>query len=301
VKQRFEGEDGRRLLVDTLKEQKLLADSPGLAEAVAGTGEVIAVEPDTRVIEQGAATNDLFLVVSGAFIVRVNNKQVATRGPGDHLGEMAAIQPTQPRAATVVASEPSVVVRLSERQLTDLGSRHPNLYRNIAKELARRLRQRNHLVTQFREKSQVFVLSSTEALPIAEALRALETDSVHVVVWKDGVFRASQYPLEVLEAVLDQSDFGIAIAQPDDLTTSRGQTTPAARDNVLFEVGLFMGRLGRHRTLLMEPKDVRAKLPSDLTGITTVPYTYDPEDLTASMSSALDQIRAVIDDLGPNN
>jgi len=301
VKERFEGDNGRRLLIESLKEQKVLAGTPALAEEVAQVGELLAVEPDVQIIKQGATDNDVFLIVSGAFTVRVNNKPVAVRGPGDHVGEMATIQQTQARSATVVASEPSVVVRLSEPRFTELASRHPELYRNVAKELARRLMQRNHLVTKFREKSQVFVISSTEALGVAEGLRALETDSVHVVIWTDGVFKASHYPLEVLEAVVDQSDFAVAVAQSDDMVTSRGNTNASARDNVLFEVAFFMGRLGRHRTLLMEPKSEKAKLPSDLVGITTVPYVYEPKDPAASLAGSLDQIREVIRDLGPNN
>jgi predicted nucleotide-binding protein len=301
VKQRFEGVSGQRLLIDSLKEQKLVAGDGPLAKEIARVGELLAVDPDTRIIEQGAPGNDLYLIVSGSFVIRVNNKQVATRGAGHHVGEMAAVQQAQPRSATVVAAEPSVVVRLTEAQLVTLSERHFAIYRNIAKELARRLMQRNQLVTAFREKSQVFVISSTEALPIASALKCLESGKVHIVIWNEGVFRASHYPLEVLEAVLDRSDFAIAVAQPDDLTTSRGTSSPSARDNVLFEIAFFMGRLGRHRSLLMEPKSERATLPSDLAGITTVPYTYDPADAAGSMAAACAQIRAVIEELGPNN
>jgi predicted nucleotide-binding protein len=301
VKERFEGDIGRRLLIESLKEQKFLAGTPRLAEEVAGLGDLMAVDRDARIIEQGATDNDLFLIVSGAFIVKVNNKPVAARGPGDHVGEMAAIQHTQPRSATVVAAEPSIVVKLSEPQLNELASRYPDLYRNIAKELARRLIQRNHLVTKFREKSQVFVISSKEALSIAEGLKALETDSVHVKVWSDGVFRASHYPLESLELAVDQSDFAVAVAQPDDQVTSRGHTSPSARDNVMFEVGFFMGRLGRPRTMLMEPATEKAKLPSDLLGITTVPYDYDAKGAAGSLEAAVAQVRAIVEELGPNN
>lgn len=301
MKQRFEGQDGQRRLIESLKEQKFVAGDERLAEEIARIGELIAVEPDTRIIEQGASDNDLYLIVSGSFVVRVNNKHVATRGPGDHVGEMAAIQQSQARSATVAAAESSLVVRLTEPQLVALSEGHFGIYRHMAKELARRLLQRNHLVTAFREKSQVFVISSTEALHIANTLKCLEDDNVHVVIWNEGVFRASHYPLEVLEAVVDKSDFAIAVAQPDDRTMSRGAASPSARDNVLFEVGYFMGRLGRHRSILMEPKSERAKLPSDLTGITTVPYAFDSADPSGSMTAACDEIRKLIADLGPNN
>ena len=54
------------------------------------------------------------------------------------------------------------------------------------------------------------------------------------------------------------------------MLTKRGDQAPAARDNVLFELGLFMGALGRERTYVVTEKSVR--LPSDLAGVTTVPF-----------------------------
>ena len=114
------------------------------------------------------------------------------RGPTDHVGEMAAIQPSQRRSATVVAAEPSVVLRITEPQLSALGQKYPNIYRAIAKELARRLMQRNLLMTTRREKIRVFIISSVEALPIARRVQnAFEYDPFTVVIWTDGVFRAS--------------------------------------------------------------------------------------------------------------
>jgi len=62
-----------------------------------------------------------------------------------------------------------------------------------------------------------------------------------------------------------------------------------------------MGRLGRHRSLLLEPRGEAVKLPSDLSGITTIPYKYDPKDLSAVLGPACNRIRDVINELGPNN
>ena len=78
---------------------------------------------------------------------------------------------------------------------------------------------------------------------------AFEHDPYTVTVWTDGVFVASRYPVESLEKELDESDFGIAIASPDDTVESRGKSVATARDNVVFEIGLFIGRLGRTRSL----------------------------------------------------
>ncbi|MDD1820524.1 nucleotide-binding protein, partial [Pseudomonas aeruginosa] len=78
--------------------------------------------------------------------------------------------------------------------------------------------------------------------------------------------------LESLEEQLDECDFAIAIAQPDDSVTMREETKNTPRDNVIFELGLFVGRLGRARTFLLEPRGDEVHLPSDLKGLTTIGY-----------------------------
>lgn len=112
----------------------------------------------------------------------------------------------------------------------------------------------------------------------------------------------SERSVESLEAQLDESDSAIAIAEPDDVTSSRGSSAPTARDNVIFELGLFIGRLGRKRSFLLEPRGDEVKLPSDLTGITTIPYRrVGHKDLAVALAPACNQMRDIIIDLGPNN
>ena len=98
---------------------------------------------------------------------------------------------------------------------------------------------------------------------------------LHQVVWRDGVFRATNYPLEILEARVDDSDFAVAIAHADDLTATQGKTWPGPRDNVIFELGLFVGRLGRSRAILLEPRLEEVKIPSDFAGVTTITYRFE--------------------------
>lgn len=76
-------------------------------------------------------------------------------------------------------------------------------------------------------------------------------------------------------------------------------STPS--DNVVFELGLFMGSLGRQRAILMEPKGVKLKLPSDLAGITTIKYHYKASaDAGAMMGPACNTLRDHIARLGRN-
>jgi len=301
--QRFEGSDGQRLLLEAIKEQKLVAGNSALAGEILPLAELIGVPSGTELIVQGADDNGIYLIVAGTFEIVVNGKLVAKRSASDHIGEMAAVQPSQSRSGSAVSSGSSVVLKLTEPQLAALGAKYPEIYKQIAKELSRRLLQRNLLLSKKRERIHVFIVSSVEALEIARALQtAFEFDPFDVVIWTDGVFRASQYAIESLEHELDQSDFAIAIAQPDDKVRSRGKDKPTARDNVIFELGLFIGRIGRHRSLLLEPRGDAVKLPSDLTGLTTIPYRPATGNLLASaLGPACARIRAIITDLGSNN
>jgi predicted nucleotide-binding protein len=296
-------QDDKKVLVESLKEQKLIRGDAGLADRIADIGELIQVDPGVTVIEQGDVDNDVFLILAGSFDITVNGRLIAKRGPTDHVGEMAAIQPSQQRSATVTASTAAVVCKLTNAQFLDIARSYPETWRTIARELAWRLEQRNTLVATTHEKIRIFIVSSTEALAVARAIQsAFEYDPFQVTVWTDGVFRASWYPVESLEQQLDNSDFAIAIGSPDDVVESRGKSAMTARDNVIFELGLFIGRLGRKRSFLLEPRGDEVKLPSDLTGITTISYkNVTGKELAAALGPACNKMREIINDLGPNN
>ena len=100
-------------------------------------------------------------------------------------------------------------------------------------------------------RPSIFVGSSTEGLRVAQTVQALLDPTVEVEVWSQGVFGLGQGTLESLVLALDRFDFAVLVLTADDLTTSRGIGSPAARDNVLLELGLFVGGLGRDRTFML--------------------------------------------------
>src|SRR5215212_2974723 len=115
-------------------------------------------------------------------------------------------------------------------------------------------------------RPRVFIASSVEGLPIAEAI-ALDMQFVaDVTIWDQGVFPLSEGTLPALDAAANQSDFAVVVLTADDMTTKRGQTYPVPRDNVLFELGFFMGRLGVERTYMVISRDTPPTLPSHLRG-----------------------------------
>lgn len=300
---RFVGVAGIRALRDALSGAKLIQGDEHLIDEFVAAGKCVEFSAGSQIIEQDGDDNEVYLVISGTCDISVNHRVVAHRGPSDHVGEMAAIEPTQRRSATVVAATDVVALKVLEPDFHAIATRHPSVYRKIARELARRLLQRNSSVGAYRESIRLFIISSAEALPIAREIQnAFEHDPFQVVIWTDGVFKIANYTLQNLENAVDQSDFAIAIAHADDVTAVRGSDWPTPRDNVIFELGLFMGRLGRARAILMEPREERVKLPSDLAGVTTVPYAFRTgADAAASIGPACNRLRDHINSLGPNN
>lgn len=301
---RFQGESGKRLLIEAIAGQKIVAGNKKLAEELANHINLVLIELGSFLIEQGNADNDVFFILTGSFDVVVNGRSVAKRGSNDHVGEISAIDPSQKRSASVVALEQSVVAKISEDDFNKVASKFPEIYRFISKELAGRLTQRNSMVITARESIRVFIICSVEALTIARAVQnAFSHDPFTTVIWSDGVFKVTNYTLQSLEDEVDNSDFAVAIAHSDDIVNFRGDNWPAPRDNVIFELGLFMGRLGKNRAILMEPRDEGIKLPSDLAGITTIPYRYEKEnsDLASLIGPACNILRDHINSLGPNN
>ena len=116
-------------------------------------------------------------------------------------------------------------------------------------------------------KPHIFIGSSSDGLPAAQVLKARLSWWANCDIWQDpGVFELNNGYLENLLERLNLYEYGIMVATEDDATKSRGETKMAPRDNVVFELGLFMGRLGRDRTFFVFEKD--SKLSTDLLGIT---------------------------------
>jgi CRP/FNR family transcriptional regulator, cyclic AMP receptor protein len=138
----FQGSDGRRKLIRALISQPLVRDKD-LAAVVARRSKLEAIPAGANLIEQGTADTDLFLILEGEVAVAVDGRVVARRTAGQHVGEMAVVDPFTPRSASVTATADSVVARIAEPDFSALADRYPRLWRQIALELASLLRNGN--------------------------------------------------------------------------------------------------------------------------------------------------------------
>jgi hypothetical protein len=149
---------------------------------------------------------------------------------------------------------------------------------------------------------RVFIASASEGLEVAKAVRqALQEDeSLQPILWNEGTFKPSLTFIESLESELAQSDFAVLTLTPDDQSSSRGQLRMEPRDNVLFELGLFMGRLGRERTYFVYDKGRDLKIPTDLLGVNPATYICsDQGNLLTSIRPACSLLATRMKELGP--
>jgi predicted nucleotide-binding protein len=109
----------------------------------------------------------------------------------------------------------------------------------------------------------------------------------------------SERTVESLEDQLARADFAVLILAADDVTISRDVRSPSPSDNVLFELGLFMGRLGRRHTFYLFDETAPVKLPTDLAGMTGIGY-IGSDDLDTALGPACTRIRVEISRLEPS-
>jgi predicted nucleotide-binding protein with TIR-like domain/nucleotide-binding STING sensor domain-containing protein len=149
----------------------------------------------------------------------------------------------------------------------------------------------------------VFIMCSTEGLTVARAVQAnLTGPDRRIEIWDEAEKHQNEWLLGSLLNSASFYDFGIAILTPDDVQRARqpapfslrGRRQRAPRDNVIFEAGLFLGRLGVGHSFVVLHKE--AKLPTDLAGTIVAPFDgkdlSDYDDLLVQTRRACKQLDA---------
>ena len=299
---RFRGSENKVRLIETLKNQITINGDTAVATLIAQAAELRELAPGTILIAEGATDTDIYFVLSGRVSVAVRGTRIAERQAGEHVGEMGLIDPTVARSAQLTAIETTVVAKLSESSFVSIADQHPHVWRRLSVELAKRLRQRNALIRQRNDQPVLFIGSSAESVGIAHAIEAgLSHDQVNVDVWTHGgVFNASSFPMEALEARLGMADFAVLVCGPDDVVVSKHKRKFAPRDNVVFELGLFMGAIERRRTYIVKPRGMDLKLPTDVLGMTPLEYRPEPAgDLAKQTNPICTELRRLMHNFGP--
>ena len=153
-------------------------------------------------------------------------------------------------------------------------------------------------------KRRVFIVSSTESLDVAHALQMELDNWAETTIWSQAVFTPSSTALDDLISAAGEYDSGIFVFSFEDVVRIRDQEYRTTRDNVVFELGLFIGSIGKERTFLVVPRTQQNfHLPTDLLGLTYL--TFDPNrsdrNLQAALGPACTRIRETIEKTGTSS
>lgn len=145
-------------------------------------------------------------------------------------------------------------------------------------------------------KKRIFIGSSSEELLIAESVKKILEPEFEVVIWNDTVWDTSVFKInnnflhDLLKATL-QFDYGILLGTTDDKVIVRDSEVLQSRDNILFELGLFMGRLGLSKCAFVVEKELN--ILSDVKGISLARFSKnDSNSLISAISTVASLFRS---------
>ena len=299
---RFSGKEGGVRLLSCIRSQPLVGNSEEIARAIRSKGDLIHFLPGVTVIRQGESKNDIYFLLAGSVEIFINERKIATRTAPTHFGEMALIDIGMKRTATVRAIEEVVLLRVEESKFTRLANIYPEMWRRISSVLSQRLQERSGFIRPPNIQSSVFIGSSSEAMITAgDIARLLAAKKIQTKLWTNDVFHASQTTIEDLIMAAKACDFAVIVLSPDDTSKIRGKKYATPRDNAIFELGLFMGALGRERTFVVVPKDKPVRIPTDLLGVTTLRINIAARtEERRGIPRICDEVAARVATLGPN-
>jgi CRP/FNR family transcriptional regulator, cyclic AMP receptor protein len=131
----------RRELTDLLAQVGLFSRCTSRERAtVARHMKTASLPADTTMVEVGEEGDALFVILEGAAVVRRDDHDVLTVGPGAYFGELALLD-GEPRSATVVTTEPVTVAVLGVRMFRTLLREFPDMTAQVLAGLAHDLRR----------------------------------------------------------------------------------------------------------------------------------------------------------------
>lgn len=107
---------------------------------LANVSEPQRLEPADILFEEGDLGDALYVIVSGELRIERGGRLVASLGPGECVGEMAALD-REARSATAVALSSCHLVRIDGNDLMDTLADHPELVKSLIAVLVARIRE----------------------------------------------------------------------------------------------------------------------------------------------------------------
>jgi predicted transcriptional regulator YheO len=147
-------------------------------------------------------------------------------------------------------------------------------------------------------QSKIFLGSATESLHLVRLIEGRLKDGHTLIPWNRAQFLPGEVLIEALVRIARDVDFAIFAMTPDDQIVQREKSSFATRDNVMLEIGLFLGLLDRARVFLVYDERASPKVPSDLAGIQLVPFDPRKRKGDKTLDAICQRIRDRIAQLG---
>ena len=145
------------------------------------------------------------------------------------------------------------------------------------------------------DRPSIFICSSSNGLDIARAIQENLCTEFETEIWDQGAFTLGKDLITSIKDVCKRFDFGIIVLSPDALITQDNSTTLIPRDNVLFELGLFIGLLGQERTFIVHENLSNLRLPDYILGISCGRFIQPKGDnYSSALGPVCQQVRKAV-------
>lgn len=142
--ERFEGPEGKQRLIELLADQRLIQHNEPLACQLAEIVKVEELQATEQLYFRGKTDKHaLYLVLSGSVDLSIEDRPTVTLASGQFLGEFPLLNASVDYAVAVTAREKTIIASVPENKFLALANDHPEIWRNMAQELAMRLRSSN--------------------------------------------------------------------------------------------------------------------------------------------------------------
>jgi predicted nucleotide-binding protein len=123
------------------------------------------------------------------------------------------------------------------------------------------------------DNRKIFVVHGHDDLMKQTVARTIEKIDFEAIILHEQENRGRS----IIEKFTDHSDVGFAVVllSPDDVGSKMGGShtlSSRARQNVVFEMGYFIGKLGRERVVVLHPSTSDFEMPSDYSGVIYIDY-----------------------------
>ncbi|MFC3151032.1 TIR domain-containing protein [Litoribrevibacter euphylliae] len=145
------------------------------------------------------------------------------------------------------------------------------------------------------DKPTIFIASSTEAISVAEAVHIKLENEMRVRLWENA-FDLSSVTITTLMNKTKEADYAVFVFHPDDKALIREKEYSTVRDNVILELGMFIGALGLEKCFILVPKsaEITFRLPTDLAGVTASFYDEQDPVFTDAVTGSCAKIKQAV-------